>query len=92
MTVDARLRAFISTNFHAARGLQLDDEDSLLDRGVIDSTGVLELVLFLEQEFDMQICDDEIVPENLDSIACVVRFVAFKAQSAAPLQLEEQHS
>ena len=83
MNIADRLRAFIRENFYAARKLQLADHDSLLDRGVVDSTGVLELVAFLEQEFAIQISDDEIVPEHLDSIASIVQFVERKQTRAA---------
>jgi acyl carrier protein len=83
MTIAERLRAFIKENFYAAHKLQLGDHDSLLDRGVIDSTGVLELVAFLEQEFGIRVHDEEIVPEHLDSIACVIQFVERKRGRAA---------
>ncbi len=50
-------------------------EDSLIESGVIDSTGVLELIEFLEAEFDIRVADAETVPENLDSVARVAAFV-----------------
>lgn len=53
-------------------------EDSLIESGVIDSTGVLELIEFLEAEFDISVHDSETVPENLDSVARVVAFVGKK--------------
>ena len=56
----------------------LTDETSFLDEGIIDSTGILELVDFLEQEFNIQIEDEELVPENLDSITNVDAFIERK--------------
>ncbi|WP_233490222.1 acyl carrier protein [Thiocapsa marina] len=53
----------------------LDNDDSFLDKGIIDSTGILELVTFLEQEFGIQIADEELLPENLDSIDRLVNFI-----------------
>ncbi len=54
---------------------------SLIEAGIIDSTGVLELVGFLEETYDIEITDSELVPENLDSIDKVVRFVGAKRNS-----------
>ena len=56
----------------------LDDKTSFLDRGIIDSTGVLELVTFVENEWRLQVADDEMVPQNFDSIDALVAFVAKK--------------
>ena len=55
-----------------------DDAMSLLDNGIIDSTGVMELVGFLEGDFGLDIADEELVPENLDSVANLVGFVTRK--------------
>ncbi|HKE84668.1 MAG TPA: acyl carrier protein [Vicinamibacterales bacterium] len=59
----------------------LRDDESLLDRGLIDSTGVLELVGFLERRYAISIDDRELVPDNLDSIARIVAFVEAKARA-----------
>jgi acyl carrier protein len=75
------VRQFITTNFYVADPAQLSDDASLLDCGIIDSTGVLEIVAFLEERFGIRLEDREIVPENLDSIA---RLEAFIARSSAP--------
>jgi acyl carrier protein len=56
----------------------LADEESLRESGVVDSTGVLELITFVEQTFDIQIEDAEALPQNLDSVANLVAFVARK--------------
>lgn len=53
----------------------LNDSDSFLEKGIIDSTGILEVVFFLEEEFGVQVQDEEMVPENLDSVDNIVAFV-----------------
>jgi len=77
------IRAFVTTNFYVADPARLGDEESLLDSGVVDSTGVLELLAFLEQEFGMHVDDRDILPQNLDSIARLEAFVARARASAA---------
>jgi acyl carrier protein len=56
----------------------LKRDASLLEEGILDSTGVLELVSFLEQHFGITVSDDELLPENLDSVAQIVAFVEKK--------------
>lgn len=74
-----RVRAFIEENFLFREDISdLADSDSLLESGVMDSTGILELVAFLETEFSIQMADAEIVPENLDSIAAIAKFLERK--------------
>lgn len=60
----------------------LASEDSLLERGIIDSTGILEVIFFLEEEFGVTVADNEMVPENLDSVAALVAFVKRKQAAA----------
>jgi acyl carrier protein len=70
------IRQFIIDNFlFGELDTELSNDDSLLDRGIIDSTGVLELVTFLEDKYAMKIQDDELVPQNLDSVNGLVQFV-----------------
>lgn len=73
-----RIRTYIVENFLFGDGRGLDDSTSFLDSGIIDSTGILELIGFLENAFAFKVADDELVPENLDSIDCLVRFMALK--------------
>jgi len=74
-----KIRAFITNNFLFGRADQsLSDEDSLIENGVIDSTGVLQLVSFLEEEFGARVEDDEIVPDNLDSLNKLCAFTSRK--------------
>ena len=76
------LKAFIVSNFYVPGGVALEDDASLLERGIVDSTGVLEITAFLEKAFDIRIADDEIVPENLDTLARIAAFVARKRKAA----------
>lgn len=77
MTVKSEVEGFIRTNFFY-EGPALDNEASFLESGVIDSTGVLELVAFLEERFGIKIQDEDLTPENLDSLAHIEAFVARK--------------
>jgi acyl carrier protein len=73
------IKCFIIDNFMMGRNQEeLVDSDSLLDKGIIDSTGVLELVGFIEEKFQVQVLDEELVPENLDSINKLVSFIEMK--------------
>jgi len=73
--VRKKVRKFISENFFLADGNSLGDEDSLLEKGIIDSTGVLELVAFIEENYQIVVEDEEMIPENLDSIKNIVSFI-----------------
>jgi len=74
----SKIRAFIVENFLFGNDADLNDETSFLEEGIIDSTGVLELVTFLEEEFEITIDDEELIPENLDSINNVTRYLESK--------------
>ena len=76
MTILEEIRAFVAESFYAAAGLA--DDASLLDTGTIDSTGVLELITFVEQRFGVGVGEGEILPENFDSIERVAAFVEKK--------------
>jgi acyl carrier protein len=69
------IRHFITTNFYVADPARLDDAQSLLEGGILDSTGVVEMLTFLEEQFGIQIADRDIVPENFDSIERLDAFV-----------------
>ncbi|HKA34039.1 MAG TPA: acyl carrier protein [Candidatus Binatia bacterium] len=78
------LRQFINDNFlFGLQGRTLSDDDSLLEKRIIDSTGVLELIAFLDATFGVKVQDDELLPENLDSINRLVRFIEKKSKAAA---------
>jgi acyl carrier protein len=73
--VRAKIRNYVISHFHSSRMHELGDEDSLLAARLIDSLGILELVQFLEQTFAIELTDDDLTPENFDSIAAMARFV-----------------
>lgn len=73
-----RVRGFITSMFFADASKPLGDEDSLLQLNIVDSTGFLELVDFLESEFGIKVDDDEMLPENLDSLANIDAFLIRK--------------
>jgi len=77
---DARqtVTRFIFQNFYVADGQQIGGAESLLERGIIDSTGVLEVIGFLEERFGITVDDSDMLPENLDTIDGIVAFVARK--------------
>jgi acyl carrier protein len=76
------IREFIETSFLFREDRQrLTDDESLLGAGLIDSTGILELVSYLEAEFGIAVQDEEIVPENLDSVSQIAAYVATKQAS-----------
>lgn len=63
-----QIRAFVVENFLFGNNGDLEDNTSFLEEGIIDSTGILELISFLEEEFPITVEDEELIPENLDSI------------------------
>jgi acyl carrier protein len=80
--LEKQIRDFIVENFlFGAPDNGLEDNDSLLDKGIIDSTGVLELVSHLEETYEIQVDDEELIPENLDSIAAVIAYIQRKQNS-----------
>ena len=81
-TIERNIREFIVSNFlFGVDDGSLKREDSFLQNGVIDSTGVLELVGFLEQSYKIEVSDHELVPVNLDSIQNVAAYVSRKLGS-----------
>lgn len=74
----AHVRGFIVEHFLFGQGATLRDDSSFLEQGIIDSTGVLELVAFLEQTFSIKVSDHELVPDNLDSVDRVCVYLASK--------------
>ncbi len=81
--MSSTIRAFIEDNFlYRTEQAQLSDSESLLEAGLVDSTGVLELVDFLETEFQIRMADEEIVPANLDSIKAIVTYIKARREAA----------
>jgi acyl carrier protein len=82
-TVDVRerVRRFIVDSFYVRDATEVADEASLIASGLVDSTGVLELVTFLESEFGIVVTQHEITPDNLETIECIAIFVSAKKSS-----------
>ncbi len=78
MSSQVRVKAFVDDTFGKSAGKVVGESESLLDSGLIDSTGIYELVSFVESEFDVRVNDEEIVPENFESIESIARFVDAK--------------
>ncbi|MEE4354103.1 MAG: acyl carrier protein [Desulfatiglans sp.] len=76
-----KIRDFVVENFLFGNNNGLKNDTSFLDEGVIDSTGILELVNFLEEEFEITVDDEELIPENLDSIDNVVTYLQRKVDA-----------
>lgn len=82
--VEQVIRQFVIENFlFGQEDRPIADGDSFLEHGIIDSTGVLELVSFLESRFALRISDSELVPDNLDSIEGAAAFVRRKSSQPA---------
>lgn len=82
--VEDEIRRFIVDNFlfgEDDRGL--NGNDSFLELGIIDSTGVLELVTFIESRFGIKVNDSELIPDNLDSVDSLVGFIRRKAGTSS---------
>ena len=83
--VKSKIRAFVIENYLFGDDDGLEESTSFLDTGIVDSTGILELINFISEEFRIFVEDEELVPENLDSINNVTAFIGRKAgmQSSA---------
>ena len=82
-TIETDVRGFVTDNFLFGRkNVSLAGDDSLLEQGLIDSTGVLELVSFIENKFEIKVADDDLVPDNLDSINRLIAFIETKLEEA----------
>lgn len=80
MQITNALREFITSNYYVPPDTRLDEIESFLGRGILDSTGVLELVTFVEQSFGVSVADDELVPANFDSLEALAAFVRRKME------------
>lgn len=76
--VRARVKSFITSNFYVPDPTALADASSLIETGIVDSTGILEVLAFIEKQFEIQIEDAEMVPANLESIDNITAFVGRK--------------
>jgi acyl carrier protein len=89
MKIENQIKQFIQKNLYFAEDNSLDDDASFLETGVVDSTGVMELVAFVQTEFGITVEPQEIVVENFDSVNKLARFVQRKrsvpGQDASPV-------
>ena len=81
--VDTRLRSFILEKFPLARKRGIEDDQPLLESGILDSLGVLDLVGFLEEEFCISVTDEELLPENFQTVESITVFVEKKIGGGA---------
>jgi acyl carrier protein len=82
-TVAAKVHSYVVDRFLFGKdGHRLQNDASFLEQSLIDSTGVLELVAFLEEQYGIKVDDDELVPENLDSVNRIAQFVERKQTAA----------
>jgi acyl carrier protein len=79
--IKSKILAFIKKNFLlGADTVILGDDESFIEKGIIDSTGVLELVTFIEETFNFKVNDEELIPSNLDSLNKLTTFVGNKTE------------
>jgi acyl carrier protein len=82
--ITTKIGEFIKNRFPPAR--KLSDEDRLLGNGILDSLAILDVVAFIEKEFSIMISDDELLPENFNSISSMAAFVQSKLEVTASAQ------
>ena len=83
MDNSSKVREFVVENFLFGDGEELKQETSFMEEGIIDSTGILELVFFLEETFSISVEDDELVPENMDSLQSIAGFIDRKLNGSS---------
>jgi acyl carrier protein len=82
MQIEPQIRQYLAENFlFSNNGYELEDEASFLEEGIVDSTGVLELVMFVEETFGITVQDEELVPQNFDSVSQLAAYVRRKLAS-----------
>jgi acyl carrier protein len=81
--LSAKIRNFILENYlFTSDTAALGVDDSLLGRGIVDSTGMLEIIFFIEEQLGVKVNDEEMIPDNLDSVNKIAAFVQSKRQAA----------
>jgi acyl carrier protein len=80
MDVRERIRSYVADSLlFSSNGYQFQDDTSFLDEGIVDSTGVIELILFVEESFGFSVEDNEIVPDNFDSVNNLAAYIQRKS-------------
>ncbi len=87
MTIQERVRQFVEESFYVSAPAELADGTLLVSSGIVNSTGMLEIIAFLEAEFAIRIGDEETVPENLQSIDRIAAFVDRKLRAHDPVKV-----
>jgi acyl carrier protein len=84
MTIEGQIRDYIASNMlFSDNGYPYDDSTSFLEEGIVDSTGVLELILFVEESFGVQVADEDVTPNNFDSVAQLATYIRSKVSVRA---------
>ena len=79
--IKKELRDYIVENFlFGDTETEFSDADSFMEKGIIDSTGILEVITYIEENFDVKVEDEELIPENLDSIDNIAKFIERKVK------------
>ena len=78
-----QIRSFIIDNFLFGDDAGLDDQISFLESGIVDSMGILEIVNFISEEFQVTVADEDLLPENLDSIDNIANYLSTRQQAVA---------
>ena len=78
MDLISTLREFVVENFLFGDDSQLEEDSSFLESGIIDSTGILELIQFLEETYDIKIEDEELIPENFSNLIAIDHYLDLK--------------
>ena len=80
----AEIKSFIAKNFlFTDDGNVIQDDESLMKNGTLDSTGILELIMFVEEKFQLKIPDEDMLPENFDSVRAIAGYIENRRQQAA---------
>ena len=86
-TIAQGVREFIGENYLLGIDYHFEDSDSFLDHGIIDSIGILQLVTFLQDTYGVKVEDEELIPQNLDSISAVSAYLCRKLNTGAEVDV-----
>ena len=86
------IRNYIVDNFLFGDGKDLDQDTSFLENGILDSTGIMELVAFVEKTYAIKVEDEELLPENFDTISAIAEYLKRKRNGNKNLTTESQRS